>query len=418
MSQQVAAQQGYPFALWAFWAYIIVAVARLGEIVPGLGRVPLAKIAIAACVFGIMANRRTMSNAPLLSMPIPRTGFALLLLAGVSVLFSAWISATVSYFFTSALIVAVGFFLTLKLCNRRDTLIATLFVLVLTALTQGFAAFISGSGRISAGESYDTNDLAYLLVTVLPLAIAFMMRSATVRKRLVWIGVCGFLLLIIMLTQSRGGFLGLVGVAGFLVFRPLAIASPERVRKRSLGLAGRLAVIALAGVVVWVALPSAAKNRLLTVFSLGSDYNTDATLETGRMQIWKRNVHATIKRPIGFGLNTFGVVDMRTGGKFKAAHNSLIQVLVELGFLGLFLLLRAYWLAWRTLGQARRDDPDAVIFCHALRASLIGNFISGFFLSQAYSSLLWTLFAVIALCGLQFTDAGVIAKQPAGRRRA
>jgi O-antigen ligase len=133
----------------------------------------------------------------------------------------------------------------------------------------------------------------------------------------------------------------------------------------------------------------------------------DATNTTGRTDIWKRNLNATVKRPIGFGIDTFPSVDLLSGGKYKAAHNSFVQITVELGFLGLLLFLRQYLLAWRCLSLKRYAPTDIiddetrerVIFAMSLQMSLLANIVSGFFLSQAYSNLVWTLFAVVAALG-------------------
>jgi O-antigen ligase len=218
-------------------------------------------------------------------------------------------------------------------------------------------------------------------------------------KRLVFIGICGLLVLTSLLTQSRGGLMGLGVIVIMLVFRPM---SP--VRQKSNRWIIRAAVMGLLGLLVWTQLPSDAKDRFGTIFSLESDYNMDASNTTGRTDIWKRNLKATVTRPIGFGINTFTSVDLLTGGKYKAPHNSLVQITVELGFLGLFLFLWQYVLSWRCLRLKRYEPTDIIdnetrertLLAMALQISLLANFVAGFFLSQAYSNLVWALFAVVA----------------------
>jgi O-antigen ligase len=97
---------------------------------------------------------------------------------------------------------------------------------------------------------------------------------------------------------------------------------------------------------------------------------------------------------------------------YKAPHNSVIQVLVELGFLGAFLFLRVYLLAWRGLAFPRAGDADHSVFCRAIQASLAGNFVAGLFLSQAYSSLLWTLLAIAAIAGALIAEPKQAAPRP------
>jgi O-antigen ligase len=213
------------------------------------------------------------------------------------------------------------------------------------------------------------------------------------------------LLIALMLTQSRGGFLGLLVVGVHLAFRPLSSENKSSWSKKRKNRTFAGIILALvAGILVWISLPSATRERLTTVMSLGSDYNSDRSIKTGRMDIWIRNSEAAIKRPIGYGIAAFEVVDMLTGGVYKAPHNSVIQVLVELGFLGAFLFLRVYLLAWRGLKFPRAGDSDHLVFCRAIQASLVGNFVAGLFLSQAYSSLLWTLLAVAAIAGALIAD--------------
>src|SRR6185503_1981035 len=72
---------------------------------------------------------------------------------------------------------------------------------------------------------------------------------------------------------------------------------------------------------------------MATMLNLGSDYNTDLSNKEGRFSVWERNAGAAIQRPFGYGLNTFSYVDNMYGGTYKAPHNSLLQVWVELGSL-------------------------------------------------------------------------------------
>jgi O-antigen ligase len=140
---------------------------------------------------------------------------------------------------------------------------------------------------------------------------------------------------------------------------------------------------------------------------LGNDYNMDTTNTTSRSAIWERNFAAVLRRPIGYGVDAFPMVDMLTGGKFKTAHNSYLEVLVELGFLGLPLFMRMYVLSWRALQRVRRsmlaaapseEHDQVLVFARMLQIALVGNAVSGFFLSMSYNMLLWVLFAVVIAC--------------------
>ncbi len=351
-----------------------------------------------------------------------RVALALLVLAVSSVSFSILLGASVAFLTGTGAVVAIAFTLLCHTPRNWRFVIGTLRCLVVTATMLALSAVaFSGGGRIAAGVSYDTNDLAYVLVTALPLAIAFSVLTRG-RPRLLYIGICVLLILGTLLTQSRGGALSLIAIVLCLIcmdLRPSALTkgAGHALRKRI----GRLVVFGLIALLAWSVLPPKTQERLSTLEDISSDYNADASITRSRSAIWKRNWHAATERPIGFGINSFLRVDGIYGGKWMAPHNSLLQVTVELGFLGLFIYLRLHWLAWRSLGRtaelAAADTTlnlERVVFSKALRISLISNFVAGFFLSMAYSTLLWILFATMVIF-VNFNASGKVATDVDGQ---
>jgi O-antigen ligase len=162
-----------------------------------------------------------------------------------------------------------------------------------------------------------------------------------------------------------------------------------------------------ASTLVWSYLPAETRERLSSVLQLSSDYNADTTNKDSRSAIWERGLTAALQRPMGYGVDTFQMVDVRMGGKFRAPHNSYLEVMVELGFLGLLLYIRMYVLSWRALQRVRKrllaiapseEHDQMLVFGRMLQVALIGNTVSGFFLSMSYSVLLWVLFAAVSAC--------------------
>jgi O-antigen ligase len=113
-------------------------------------------------------------------------------------------------------------------------------------------------------------------------------------------------------------------------------------------------------------------------------------------------------------VDTFTYVDATTGGNYMAPHNSVIEVFVELGVLGLILWLRLWFLAWRSLqppaatataapaAEAQQKRGEQAVFAQALRISLVALFVAGFFLSMSFSVILWEILAVCAALGVLF----------------
>lgn len=387
--------------------YAIIAIGRVTELLPGAANLPLAKAAFACAIIAVFMDRAKHRVQPLYILPIVRTGAALFVLAAFSIFFSIWRSNTLQYVLDELLTVFLSYLVCAKVAANwpsvRRLLRAVAFSATMLAVI-GFAGY--AGGRLEVTKSYDPNDLAYVLGSAFPLALAFGMLASGWR-RWAWFGSVGLMIFVSVLTQSRGGFIGIVAIGGMLLWRPFPRnTDPRGPRPANRKLLLRALPIAAMAVVVLVFAPTDARERLGSIFSLSHDYNMDETNESGRMEIWKRNTVAAIKRPIGYGAGSFESVDGRHGGKWKAPHNSVLQVLVELGWLGLFLFIRMYVLAWRTLTRfgtdAKGGQPDPAsgheqrVLAHAVKLVLVGTFCSGFFLSQAFSNLLWVAFGAVA----------------------
>ncbi|HUJ52616.1 MAG TPA: O-antigen ligase family protein [Steroidobacteraceae bacterium] len=351
---------------------------------------------------------RQLWTLPPAATPFKRSALALVAIAVATTPFSIWPGASVQFLYQQLPVLLAAVIVACKVCSSWRVLARIIRGLIIAALVLALTAIRSfHGGRAESAASYDPNDLAYMLVSVMPLALGFVLTSTTRMKRLVNGGVFAVVVLATLLTGSRGGFLGLLAVLACLVLLPIKRPTGGKARRRIIpSLLGLLCV----GCVVWPYLPAETRERLASIVQLGTDYNSDTSNLNGRASIWQRSFNSALQRPVGYGSNSFAMVDLRTGGRFRAPHNSYLEALVELGFLGLFLFVRMYVLSWRALQRSRRSllaaaasrERDAqLVFARMLQAALAGNAVAGFFLSMAYSTLLWTLFAlVIAMVSL------------------
>jgi O-antigen ligase len=404
----------------AYAAFLLVAIGRVGELVPGLSSLPLAKVAMGIGVTLLIFKWRRLPKLSPAIAPFSRTALALVVLAIITAPFSIWPGETLQFLTLQLPVMAAAVIMCCKISYRWEVLRGIIRMLVIAALAPAIAALASfHGGRASSTNSYDPNDLAYVLVSTVPLALGFALTARTKITRLFNAGVCAVLVISILLTSSRGGFFGLVAVLAVFVLIPLRRPQDGKSRNRII-----LPVLGLvcAFAIVWSYLPIETRERLSTVVNLGSDYNLDTTDITGRAAIWQRSFAAVLQRPVGYGVDTFPMVDLRKGGMFKTAHNSYLQVLVELGFLGLLLFVRITVFCLRALQRVRQrllatipsDEHDQIlVFARMLQVALIGNAVSGFFLSMAYSTLLWVLFAVVIAC-VSLIDSTLGAPAPSG----
>ena len=386
---------------YCFWAFILIAVGRLGELVPGLAALPLGKISLGLALLRLIIRWHKMPEKTPAIKKLAKTAVWLLVVAILCCPFSIWPGASLQFLVQQLPTLLATIIITHCMCRSWRLVRGTLLVVTLSGLVLARAALSSYSGgRAEANTMYDTNDLAYVLVTVLPIVLAFAITARTTVKRVIFIGIGGVILGALLLTQSRGGFLGLLLVV-FLVCC-MQIRAPKEGRKNRKFLS--LFLMVVLGVLVWTQLPHDARERFATVLSLSNDYNLDPTNDKSRGQIWTRGFHATMDRPVGYGPWAFGMVDYKYGGRMMAPHNSYMEALVELGVLGLILFVRMYVLSWRGLARARArliagkngsgDQEEQIVFARALQISLAGNAVAGFFLSMTYATVLWLAFGL------------------------
>jgi putative inorganic carbon (HCO3(-)) transporter len=239
---------------------------------------------------------------------------------------------------------------------------------------------------------YDVNDLALMLVAMIPLTVYFMRRGNSMPRRVFAVACFALFAYSIVPTGSRGGFLGFAIVLAYLLLRYEAV-SPR----------ARLVAAVVAGLALAVG-GHAYANRLETIVRPGQDYNWSE--ETGRLAIWRRGVGYVARRPlVGLGLNQFRTAEAtlwplvrtermagRRPPRARGAHNMLIQVGAELGVPALLAFVVLLGIAWRTLKRVRdvrdADGSPGPALSGAIAASLLGFCVCGIFLHAAFFPIL------------------------------
>lgn len=239
----------------------------------------------------------------------------------------------------------------------------------------------TGEGQLTTGGAYDPNDLAAVASFSYAMALGVGMRPGPWLKRVVAFGAAGLLAWTVIRSGSRGGFIALA-VGSFTLLLGLNF-------KR---LFLMLALGCVAAPFAWSVAPPTFRTRVESLTHLEDDYNTTST--AGRKYIWKRGLVFFAHSPlIGAGP---GGYETRMGQDFKqlgitgswhTAHNTYVQVLVELGAPGGFLLgsmlavaVVGGWGCWR--------PPGRYVPWHLHRPEILAattSFMaSAFFLSHAY----------------------------------
>jgi O-antigen ligase len=362
-------------------------------------------LATAAVVATMLLDRRLVSElAPIASRPPALFAVILAALASVGVPFSLYpglsFSIALSDLFPAvALMIGIGAAIEYPLDAYRlsgvHVIGAVIFSLVvLTRYSVGT------SGRLGDLAYYDANDLGLLLICTLPLAEWGAFHGARTVTRIAAVCALPVFLLTIVKTGSRGAFVGLVAVVAYGIF---ANRSAPLRRRFQLGVVVALLLVGTAGAQYWT--------FISTMFHPTEDYNWTGNSSSGRMDVWQRGIGYMVANPItGVGIGAFpvaegtisplaGLQDYDIGVKWSAAHNSFVQVGAELGIPGLLVFLALVLTGLRSarrsvrLGLALGDDRAASMG-DALAASLVGYVVSGFFLSQGYSSFAYSLIGI------------------------
>jgi len=275
------------------------------------------------------------------------------------------------------------YFTSLALLNSERWLVALAWVL---AVSIGYLAvwanqqyFFSGwytvHGPGMPGSAYyDENDFAMVVLMALPIlwALMFHAKSWVIKAGLGFVGLlCGHA---IMVTFSRGGFLGLAATGAVLLLR-----------MRNRGLAVVIGCIGVAGFVA-VTGPRYVK-RIVSI----SDYEEDKSA-TGRLASWNTGFKMMASSPLtGIGFKRYvDAYPAFSQGFAREAHNSWVQLGAECGVIAMGSHLMLALLTWRSIVRVRRRIPDlpeksarmSSMLAGAYEGCLVGYMVTAFFLSM------------------------------------
>ena len=399
----IAAPAGPDLLLGALALMIWTYVWRIQDLFPVLGALQINLLSTALAVGLFLLDRDPVRRIGRIRSPILFCALAMSLLAALGIPTSLWPSNSATFLLTGFLPnLALMVLLAASVRGTRD-LRWIVLASVLGAIVHSLYVFLTfgvgSDGRMNDLIYYDANDLALVLVCTIAFTI-FLFVSGGWRVRLLAVAAAVLLMVTLVKTGSRGGFVGLVAVLLYVLLRYRAI--PRRIRF--------LVVVGGAGMLSLVA-SDAYWASIRTLGDPRQDYNWSGRATSGRMEVWSRGLGYLAAHPVlGVGLRNFPTAEgtlseeSRTraergaGFKWSAAHNSFLEVGVELGVIALALFIGMIVAALHALGRIRSAPlmgdaatlRDVALAC-TLSASLVGFIVSGFLVSAAYFSLLYVL---------------------------
>lgn len=232
------------------------------------------------------------------------------------------------------------------------------------------------------------------LTLPLALAVSAFFAATSGLRRTIMLGVSGFLILVILLTQSRAALLALLVMTGIFLIR--------------LGVNRRILAVAAAIPVLLMFLPEQFFRRLHMAGQTGG---------AGRWDIWHVGLEGVKHFGLfGAGLSNFPkVYEMYAGsapvfqGFDLGAHNLYLQITVECGIVGLFLLLMALRVQ---LLAGRKDSGNTakpniwLVGCEAAGWSLA---VACVFADLMWEKIFWLTWIMVAL-GTQLYAKSVVQR--------
>lgn len=354
---------------------------RPEDFVPGLGAVPLAKIAgifaASALAGSILSGRAKFTLETKLLL-------ALFVYFCIAIIGSIWVGGSYDVIVNGFLknmiaVLAAAFAITTLARLRRMIVIQTSAMLVMTVLALGQGRQF---GRMfGAGNMFsDPNDFALNLCIILPFCVALMLTSRSPTAKLFWIAGSGLALVGIVSTYSRGGFLALIALT-------IAMARQYKVKFKTF-----ILFLAVAGSLWFIAILAVGSSsyfaRLTTIADPQSDTTGSAEI---RQDILQRSLQVTLQHPIlGVGPGQFPLVS----GSWHVTHNTYTQLSSEAGIPALLIFIALAVRSFKNLALVHnsRGTDEIWQFSSALHSALAGYLVGAFFLSTAYWLIPYLLF--------------------------
>jgi len=376
------------------YLFTLMLYARPNDLLPVLGDFPLVKI-LAIGVLLIYIGSKISAGDRLSVWTLEMTMLATIVALGLLLMpLAASPKDSMDVLTDTYLKTVVIFILMVNLIDTRQRIFSMWKLVVVCGAALGLGAiksytmgeFTMRGLRIEGlvgGMFENPNDLATALDLLLPFAVVL----ALIGKgfaRLFYLFCAAILAVGVLVTLSRGGFLGLIASGALLVWK---LGRGRRLKTI-------LAAVLICGI-LFSAMPGGYGARIATIFSNDQDKTGSAQL---RRELMERAASIAIHRPIvGVGIGNFHIYSI----KEKLAHNAYLEIAAELGVMGLiaYLILilaplrSLYRIERQTRGMRSKSEREMYWLSVSIQAAIIAYMVCSFFASIQY---LWYLYYTAA----------------------
>jgi O-antigen ligase len=354
-------------------AFYILYFFRPEDFIPGLQAFSLAKI---AGVFTGLALVAELLSGKMRWIPEVKLLLALYVYLCLCIPTSVWVGGSFNLLFNVfskiLLIVIVTVYAVNSLKRLRIVMLVQISAMLLLALLARRQALQAGR-MFGVGKMFaDPNELALNLCIILPFCVALLIRGHTKLSKLSWAGAIVFLVLSIVSTASRGGFLALIAVL-LTIYRQFAIRIRTAILLLVVGVCLPIAAMLVTGNTSYL-------DRLSTITNPDSDKTGSSQI---RQRLLVRSLEITLQHPIfGVGPGQFS----QLSGSWHETHNTYTGFSSEGGIPSLIIFLVLIERAFRNLRFVRSvaQGKQAWYLAGAVNSALVAYLVGAFFLSTQY----------------------------------
>lgn len=420
-----AATESHKIAYAGLFLFTLLLYLRPNEMFPGIfGSLPIAKVVGVSTILAYIGSK-LIKGERLTIWPLELKMVAAILLLGIlfiptsasphdslDMLTDPFFKVVVIFVLMINLVTS---FNRLRLIMKVVVLCGTLMALL--AIKSYLAGELDTEGIRIAGAVGGTfgnpNDMAISFNLMLPLAVGLAMVHKG-WKRVLYFACSAIFVAGVVVTFSRGGFLGLVAMGGLLLWK---ISRGNRAKA--------VMIVVLTVGVFLIAMPGGYRDRLLSIFEAEKDATGS---RAARWELLQRAVGVAASHPIiGVGIGNYHIYSLHE----YVAHNSYLEIAAELGITGLIAYLILIFAPLRSMRRIERrtiehlsapahappensSDITSFYLSVALQAALVAYIVCSFFGSIQY---LWYLYYIVgysvALRNLQSqTQLEVVREKP------
>lgn len=367
----------------AYLALVVLSALYFGrpeDVIPGIGVIPMAKIAGGLAVLGLLLS--LMSGAKQKFAPETKYAIALFVWYCITIPTAYWHAGAINVVMTrlsKAVIVVVLVSVVVKELWQLKRLVWLQASAVAVMTVISVVMHHQRGGRlvgVLGGVFENPNDLAINIALNWPICVGFFFMTRG-PKKLIW-GAASLIMLIgVEMTYSRSGFLAIV-VAAVMVLWEFGV----RGRRPFLFLvAGVLAVATL------VASPGGYASRIASIIVRNQGDPSGEESRAQRRQLLIESVKTAFQHPLfGIGAGNFET----TNGTWHVAHNTYTEIAAEAGFPAFILFVMMFYLSIRNLkmvraSQAYASDPVVRGLTSGLWVSVAAYMVGAMFASTEYS---------------------------------